>query len=157
MKNPFLVSPAHWRVLCAAVTLCGGLFSSGCATRHADAACSGAGIENIELIRSISSWDGERLPPYPRSQPEISIRKIVIPPGRELPVHLHPVINAGVLISGELEVVKEGGRIKKLRAGDPLIELVNAWHHGRNPGKLPAEIIVFYVGTPGVPTTVLKP
>jgi len=97
------------------------------------------------------------LPPYPQGQPEVSIRRIVIPPGAQLPMHMHPVINAGVLLSGELEVVKEGGRILRLKAGDAIIEMVDSWHYGRNPGKLPAEIIVVYAGTPGVPTTVLKP
>lgn len=134
------------------------LFTTGCATtRGDDPACSSEGVQNIELLRSTKTWDGKQLPPYPTTQPEISLRKFVIPPGAELPVHLHPVINAGILLSGELEVVKEGGPVKKLNAGDPLIELVNAWHYGRNPGKIPAEIIVFYAGTPGVPTTVLKP
>lgn len=148
----FLFLPSLSAALLAGVAL----FSVGCATPNPDPACSGAGIQNIELLRSTETWDGKKLPPHPRTQPEISIRKIIIPPGEQLPVHLHPVINAGVLLRGELEVVKEGGPVKKLRAGDALIELVNAWHYGRNPGTIPAEIIVVYAGTPGVPTTVLK-
>lgn len=87
----------------------------------------------------------------------MSIRRIIIPPGARLPLHHHPVINAGVLLSGELEVVKEGGPTLRLKAGDPIIEMVDSLHYGRNPGKVPAEIIVVYAGTPGVPTTVLKP
>lgn len=130
---------------------------SACATRGGGTACCGNTIENRELIKSTRSWDGNLLPPYPRGQPEVSIRRIIIPPGARLPLHHHPVINAGVLLSGELEVVKEGGPTLRLKAGDPIIEMVDSLHYGRNPGKVPAEIIVVYAGTPGVPTTVLKP
>jgi quercetin dioxygenase-like cupin family protein len=129
----------------------------GCATRGDDPACASKGIVNQELLKTTRSWDGKLLPPYPRGQPEISVRRIIIPPGARLPVHKHPVINAGVLLRGELEVVKEGGPVLRLKAGDSIAELVNAWHYGRNPGKVPAEIFVVYAGTPGVPTTVLKP
>jgi quercetin dioxygenase-like cupin family protein len=129
----------------------------GCATRGNDASQGASGIENRELIKNTRSWDGELLPPYPDGQPEVSIRRFVIPPGAQLPMHKHPVINAGVLLSGELEVVKEDGRTLRLKAGDPIIEMVNTWHYGRNPGKVPAEIIVVYAGTPGVPVAELKP
>ncbi len=130
---------------------------AGCAFRGDDPACSQGGIVNRELIKTAKSWDGKLLPPYPRGQPEVSIRRITIPPGARLPMHKHPVINAGVLLRGRLDVVKEGGPTLHLKEGDAIAELVDAWHYGFNPGKTPAEIIVVYAGTPGVPTTVLKP
>lgn len=130
---------------------------TGCATRCEDQACASGGIVNRELLKTTRSWDGKLLPPYPRGQPEVSIRRIIIPPGARLPMHKHPVINAGVLLRGRLDVVKEGGPTLHLKEGDAIAELVDAWHYGRNPGKTPAEIIVVYAGTPGVPTTVLKP
>jgi len=130
---------------------------AGCAVRGDDPACSQGGIVNRELLKTTKSWDGKLLPPYPRGQPEVSIRRITIPPGTRLPMHKHPVINAGVLLRGRLDVVKEGGPTLHLKEGDAIAELVDAWHYGFNPGKTPAEIIVVYAGTRGVPTTVLKP
>lgn len=131
---------------------------SGCAGRGGDdPGCRGEGIINQELIKTQRSWDGKLLPPYPRGQPEVTIRRIVIPPGARLPAHKHPVINAGVLLRGELDVVKEGGPTLHLKAGDAISELVDAWHYGVNPGKVPSEIIVVYAGAPGIPTTILKP
>lgn len=129
----------------------------GCAVRGDDLACSQGGIVNRELIKTTKSWDGKLLPPYPRGQPEVSIRRITIPPGARLPMHKHPVINAGVLLRGRLDVVKEAGPTLHLKEGDAIAELVDAWHYGFNPGKTPAEIIVVYAGTPGLPTTVVKP
>jgi len=106
------------------------------------------------LVESDSSWDGRLLPDYPRGRPEISILKINVPPGARLPQHKHNVINAGVLTKGELTVVTEENKIMHLKAGDPLVEVVNTWHYGKNEGNTDAEIIVFYAGSPGTPITV---
>jgi len=108
------------------------------------------------LAKSSSSWDGSPLPAYPKGVPEISILKITIPPGAQLPLHKHPVINAGVLLSGELTVVTEDHKTLHLKAGEPIVEVVNKWHSGKNEGSTAAEIIVFYAGTPGTPITVKK-
>jgi len=113
-------------------------------------------VEVEVLAQSTTSWDGTELPRYPRSQPEITILRIQIPPHTALPLHKHPVINAGVLLRGSLTVVAESGRVLHLEAGDSIVELVNQWHYGRNDGNEPAEIIVFYAGTPGKPITVTR-
>jgi quercetin dioxygenase-like cupin family protein len=109
------------------------------------------------LTKSGSSWDGTALPIYPKGKPEITILRITVPPKTKLAVHEHPVINAGVLLRGELRVVKQGGQSMILKAGDALVELVNVWHHGENNSDEPAEIIVFYAGTAGAPVTVKRP
>jgi len=132
------------------------LLAPGCASGPERAAKDHGGVVSRDLIKTTRSWDGTLLPAYPRGQPEINIKRIVIPPGIRLPIHLHPVINAGVLLRGELTVVKENGQTLQLHAGDPIVELVDAWHYGVNRGKVPAEIIVVYAGTQGTPTTVIQ-
>ncbi len=114
------------------------------------------GVQTDVLAKTGLSWDGSRLPDYPREAPEISILRIKIPPGAQLPVHKHPVINAGVLLSGELTVVTEDDKILHLKAGDPIVEVVNKWHYGKNEGNKTAEILVFYAGVPDTPITVKK-
>ena len=111
-------------------------------------------IEN--LSKSGFSWDGNKLPNYNRETPEITILKIKIPPGSSLPLHKHPVINAGYLLSGELTVVTENNKTLHLKAGEVLIEVVDTWHYGKNEGKITAEILVFYAGTHDVPITIKK-
>lgn len=106
------------------------------------------------LSKSGYSWDTAELPAYPTGKAEITILKIIIPPGVKLPRHKHPVINAGVLLRGELTVVTDQGKTLYLKAGDALVEVVDSWHYGINQGSGPAEIIVFYAGTPGSPITV---
>ena len=135
------------------------LLHSGCATVSPEAGKVMAGERSPfvkELVKSTQSWDRELLPAYPQGQPEITILRISIPAGTRLDTHSHPVINAGVLISGQLTVVTTDGKTLHLKAGDPIVEVVNTLHYGINQGKVPAEIIVFYAGTVGTPITVVK-
>ena len=64
-------------------------------------------------------------------------------------MHTHPVINAGVLVSGELTVITDSGQTLHLKPGDPIVEVVDTWHYGKNEGTDPADIIVFYAGEKG--------
>lgn len=112
------------------------------------------GVEAEILVQENRSWNGAPLPPYPQGEPEVSIIRIRIPPGSELPMHLHPVINAGVLLQGKLTVVTEAGDRLYLQAGDPIIEVVNQWHYGKNEGDRTAEIMVFYAGIKDQPLTI---
>ena len=115
-----------------------------------------AGVTVAELAKTGLSWDGTPLPAYPQERPEISILRITIPVGAALPLHKHPVINAGVLLRGELTVITEDDRTLLLKAGDPIVEVVNKWHHGKNTGNGPAEILVFYAGVQDTPLTIKK-
>ena len=111
----------------------------------------------VVLTKTSSSWDGNHLPDYPKGTPEVTILRITIPPGAQLPLHEHPVINAGVLLSGELTVITEDKSRLHLKAGDPIVEVVNTWHYGKNEGRQPAEILVFYAGVADSPITVKGP
>ena len=113
-------------------------------------------VEVDVLAKTSSSWDGRNLPDYAKGKPEITILRIKIPPGVQLPLHKHPVINAGVLLNGELTVVTEDNKTLHLKAGDSIVEVVNKWHYGKNEGNNPAEIIVFYAGILGTPITIKK-
>jgi quercetin dioxygenase-like cupin family protein len=108
------------------------------------------------LAKTDSSWDGNKLPDYAKGEPEVIILKINIPPGSVLPLHKHTVINAGVLLRGELTVVTEDEKVLYLKSGDSIVEVVDKWHFGRNDGNVPAEIIVFYAGIKGAGTTITK-
>lgn len=110
-----------------------------------------------QLVKTSRSWNGQLLPSYPEGQPEITILRISIPAGTRLDTHSHPVINAGVLLSGQLTVVTTDGKTLHLKAGDPIVEVVNTLHYGINQGEIPAEIIVFYAGIAEKPVTVVEP
>ncbi len=113
-------------------------------------------VEVDVLTKTSASWDGRSLPNYSKGKPEITILRIKIPPKVQLPLHEHPVINAGVLLKGELTVVTKDKEILHLKAGDSIVEVVGTWHYGKNEGNEPAEIIVFYAGVQDTPITIKK-
>lgn len=129
----------------------------GCATVRTGPEVAAQSPAIKELVRTTQSWDGVFLPAYPQGQPEITILRITIPAGTRIHTHSHPVINAGVLISGQLTVVTTEGKTLHLRAGDPIVEVVHTQHYGVNEGEGPAEILVFYAGVAGSPSTVVEP
>ncbi|WP_323357460.1 cupin domain-containing protein [Cyanobium gracile] len=116
-----------------------------------------ASVRVQTLVKSTEAWNGMPLPAYPSGEPEVTVLHITIPPGEKLPMHIHPVINAGMLIRGQLLVISAAGPSKQLKAGDGLIEMVNQPHYGTNNGSEPAEIVVVYAGVKGKPVTVLEP
>lgn len=128
---------------------------AGCATTGTDRQTAASPIVR-QLVKSSKSWNGAALVAYPAGEPEITILEIVIPPGARLPVHRHPVINAAVVLSGELTVVTMDGGSLRLRAGDPIVEVVNTPHYGINEGIIPAKLVVFYAGSKGGPVTVAE-
>jgi quercetin dioxygenase-like cupin family protein len=129
------------------------LVQFSCATKDE---ANHASISVEEIVRSSKSWDGKLLVAYPQGQPEITILRISIPAGARLETHSHPVINAGVLMSGQLTVKTTDGQVLRLKAGDPIVEVVNTLHYGINDGTVPAEIVVFYAGIVGQAITVSK-
>jgi len=130
---------------------------TGCASVRIGPEANEASIVSKELVKTTRSWDGENLPAYMQGQPEVTIRRITVPAGARLETHRHPVINAGVMMNGQLTVVTVDGKMLYLKAGDPIVEVVNTLHYGINEGKIPAELIVFYAGTVNTPITVVKP
>ena len=106
------------------------------------------------LTKTSSSWNGNTLPEYESGTPEVTILKVIIPPNVKLPLHEHPVINAGVLLKGNLTVVTVDKDTLNMEAGDSIVEVVNTWHYGINEGDEPAEIIVFYAGVQDTPITI---
>ena len=117
-------------------------------------ATSAKAIKVDVLAKTCKSWDNDTLPNYSTGQPEVTILKIEIPPKFELPLHNHPIINAGVLLEGELTVITDKNDTLHLKAGDPIVEVVGTKHFGINEGLKPAVIIVFYAGIVEKPITV---
>lgn len=134
-----------------------GVFLQGCCALCPRSEAAKTRPVATQLVKSTNSWDGASLPAYPQGQPEIRILRIAIPAGVKLDMHEHPVINAGVLTRGQLTVVAKDGKTLQLKEGDPIVELVNTWHYGFNPGKTDSEIVVFYAGVVEKPITEYEP
>ena len=112
------------------------------------------GIKIETLVQSTKQWDGKFLPHYPTSNAEITVLRITIPAGVTLPLHTHPVINAGVILQGKLQLSLQDGTTRLFKQGDALIEVVNTVHTGKSLGPKDAVVLVFYAGSKHLPTTV---
>lgn len=112
-----------------------------------------ASVKVSKLMQTTSSWNGAALA-YPAGQAEITSLLIEIAPGGETGWHLHPVASFGYILEGELEVSLKDGSVKRLAAGQALAEVVNTLHNGRNVGKGPVKLVVFYAGAVGSTLTV---
>lgn len=115
------------------------------------------GVTVDVLSKTTKSWDGTELLTYPEGIPEITILKITIPPNVKLSWHKHLVINAGIMLTGELSVITRDNEKLVLKAGDAIVEVVNKWHHGINEGPDPVEIVVFYAGVLDEPLSIKAP
>jgi quercetin dioxygenase-like cupin family protein len=105
------------------------------------------------LLETQTSWDGGDLA-YPMGKAQVTSVILHIEPGDEPPFHCHPVPTMGYVLRGTLEVETERGDTRRIGEGSAMVEVMNTLHRGRTVGG-PVDIIVFYAGAEGVPTTVL--
>lgn len=112
-----------------------------------------APVKATQFLKTSQSWNQQPLT-YPGGVPEVTGLTIEIAPGAETGWHLHPVPCVAVILQGSLEVALKDGQVKHLEAGEALAEVVNTLHNGRNVGKVPVKLAVFFIGVQGQPLTV---
>ena len=104
------------------------------------------GANSETVIQTNVYWNQKPIKAIHIDQPQVTILKITIPTGEKLSMHKHPMLNVGYMIKGELTVYSEKGDVLVLKAGDPVVELVDTWHYGENTGAEDVVIVVTYVG-----------
>lgn len=102
-------------------------------------------IKVTQLLKTTQSWNGAPIK-YPQGQAEVTALMVEIAPGGETNWHEHPVPSFGFLIEGTLEVSLRDGKKKRMKPGEALAEVIATAHNGRNVGKTPLKLIVFYAG-----------
>ena len=113
-------------------------------------------VQIDENLSTTKTWDGASIQ-YPSGTAKVTGAIITLPPGTETGWHTHPVPCLALILEGELLVELKDGRTKKLKAGDTLAEVINTPHNGKNIGKVPLKIAVFYAGNTELKTTLLCP
>lgn len=101
-----------------------------------------------QLMKTTKSWDGAPLH-YPQGEAEVTAVEITIAPGAELGWHSHPAPAFGLILEGDWQVMLKDGTTKTFHAGDPISEVVDTLHNGRNLGTTPARLLAFFAGTVG--------
>ena len=106
------------------------------------------------LLKATGAWNGSAYVRYPPGQPQLTTLRLMIPPHTALPWHTHPFPEVGYVASGAI-TIEDGrsGKHQTFRTGQAFAETVNGVHRGVT-GSQPTVLIITYVGTPGVPTSI---
>jgi quercetin dioxygenase-like cupin family protein len=112
--------------------------------------------EKEVLLKTTSTWDNAQYKKLKIKNPEATVLKIVIGVNEELPMHKHDLVNIAYVKKGTLTVITDDNKEITLHEGEVLPELVGKYHYGKNTGKEPIELIVFYIGEQGTPLSVNK-
>jgi quercetin dioxygenase-like cupin family protein len=116
-----------------------------------------SGVE-ASLILKTTTTTGHYPAKYLNTEkPEITVMKVEIKPGAETGWHSHSVPLYAYVLEGDLTVEARGGNAYNFAAGDAIVEMVNVPHNGKNLGKTPVVLIVFYTGETGTPNTLETP
>lgn len=108
------------------------------------------------LLKTTSTWDNAEYKKLKIKKPEVTVLKIVINVGEELPIHKHNLVNIAYVKQGTLTVITDEDKEITLQEGEVLPELIGKYHYGKNTGNKPVELIVFYIGEKGTPLSVNK-
>ncbi len=116
----------------------------------------GGGVSSRILAKSTLTSAGapidypdDSLPGGPRA--EVTIAEVRIAPGAETGWHLHDIPVYAVVVSGRLEVIREGGASSVYEPGQAIVEMVGIAHNGRVAGAEPVVLHVVYTGMAGMP------
>ena len=112
--------------------------------------------EKEVLLRTTSTWDKTEYKKLKIKTPEVTVLKIIINVNEELPMHRHDLVNIAYVKKGTLTVITDDNKEITLHEGEVLPELIGKYHYGKNTGKEPIELIVFYIGQKGTPLSVNK-
>ncbi len=103
----------------------------------------------VTLIKkATTAANGQKLV-FPGSKDlEVTVAMVEIPPGSDTGWHSHPILVYAYVLSGVITVDIEGGGQHDFKEGEAILEVVNMSHIGRNNGKVPVKLVVFYTGAP---------
>jgi quercetin dioxygenase-like cupin family protein len=94
------------------------------------------------LAKTTSTITGQAIV-LPQSSPEVTATIYEIPPKTRMPPHRHPHPRYGYMLSGQLRVTNtDTGQVSDFSAGDFVVEALQQWHVGENPGDVPLRLLV---------------
>ena len=93
----------------------------------------------------------------PQGPAQALVSEVEIAPGAQLPVHRHPFQRMAHVLSGTLTVTDIATGVETTYdEGDFVVEVVDAWHFGRNDGTEPVRLLVIDLVPAGQSNTVLQ-
>ena len=112
------------------------------------------GVTSEVLKKAATTANGKKIAFPVTDKAEVTAAMVSITPGAETGWHRHPMPVYAYVLSGRLSVSLEDGGLLSYAPGDVIIEVVEALHNGKNMGSDPVKLVVFYLGSEGVPLAI---
>ena len=112
------------------------------------------GVVLQPLLKTDTTSIGQKIV-YPNfTNDEVSIVKVIIPPGKSTGWHKHGFPVFAYVIQGTLTIEVENHKTMQFQAGTSFPEVINTLHNGINNGKVDVILIAFFMGEKGKPLSV---
>ena len=112
------------------------------------------GVTSKVLTKTSITGNGRKIVYPSTDNAEVTAMLVEIAPGAETGWHKHSIPVYAYIISGNLDVEIEGGSVLHFKTGDPIIEVLNTPHNGKNNGRNTSQLVVFYTGMKDVPNVI---
>ncbi|SRR6266545_2809783 len=117
---------------------------------------SAAQVSTSRLFSATTTAAGQPIA-LPKDNVEVLVWMYEIPVGARLPVHKHPFPRYAYVLAGSLRVADaDNTRNWDYKAGDFILEMIDAWHYGTNIGSEPVRLLVIDQVEAGKTNTLLR-
>lgn len=111
-------------------------------------------VKTGKILVTTTAGNGQPHHYLATAKPEVTAMTVEIPPGAETGWHLHRLPVYAYVLAGNLLVELADGKSLSFKPGDAIVEVQDLAHNGKNTGKEPVKLIVFYTGEAGRPLSV---
>jgi quercetin dioxygenase-like cupin family protein len=115
-----------------------------------------SGISIVPVLKTDTTSIGQKIkyPSFP--DPEVTMLKIIIPPGKTTGWHEHQFPVFAYVIKGVLTVEFAGNKFREFGENSSFSEVLNTPHQGINKGPEDLVLLAIYMGEKGKPLSEKK-
>jgi quercetin dioxygenase-like cupin family protein len=103
-------------------------------------------IKIERVLKTDTTSIGQKIEYLSTNNPEVTMLKVTIPPGKETGWHKHTFPVFAYVIDGTLSVEFKGGKKREFTKGSSFAEVINTLHNGRNECKEDLVLLAIYLG-----------
>lgn len=111
-------------------------------------------IKIEKVLKTDTTSIGQKIEYLSTNNPEVTMLKVTIPPGKETGWHKHAFPVFAYVIDGTLSVEFKVGKKREFTKGASFAEVINTFHNGRNEGKEDLVLLAIYLGEKDKPLSV---
>lgn len=108
------------------------------------------------VLKTDTTSIGQKIDYPDFKNPEVSMMKVTIPPGKSTGWHKHAFPVFAYVLKGTLTIELEKNKTLEFPANSSFAEVIDTFHNGKNNGKEDVVLIAFFMGEKGKPLSVKK-